>query len=395
MIIIDKRNTHSVTMMLGYMAGPRFEKEGKHGIAHLVEHLLVNHSDRFLSKKDGWKRFARMSEFDGQTFSEVVTYWVKTTPRFFHEGLESLLSILDLKREFDGKVFETEKSACKGASKMYSATSDVYSYIFDRAQSAIYAGHPLSNTEMGNENDVESITIDDCIQHYEKFYKNANPVLALCGNIPDSFDEIRLPQKVIDEKITFSHHSAKKSYEPSEIVEDYGNQTTEICIANRIDNNDRSMIFTMNVANAILSDNTVYGKLFETMRTKTGIAYDTRSKIKHFSDSSALFIYAGITNKSDEKKAVETIKNLCDSVPNLITQEEIDLVKEAHLEQLGMSFDQTEFEAEWLIKNSFALGKPICFDEYKKRINEVTLDSVLNATKMMLDPSKFTKVIIR
>lgn len=394
MLIIDKRNTHSVTMMLGYMAGPRFEPEGKHGIAHLVEHLLATHSERFLSTKEGWKRFARVSEFDGQTFSEIVTYWVKTTPRFFHEGLESLLGILDVKGNFDRKVFDTEKKACKGASKMYSATSDVYSYIFDRTQSAIYAGHSLSNTEMGNENDVESITIDDCADYYENFYKNANPVLALCGNIPDSFDETRLPQKIIEEKITFSSESGK-CYESSEVIEDYGNQTTEICIANRIDNNDRSKIFTMNVANAILSDSTVYSKLFETMRTNTGIAYDTRSKIKHFSDSSALFIYAGITNKSDEKKAIETIENLCFSLPKLITKDEIDLVKEAHLEQLGMSFDQTEFETEWLIKNSFAFGDAVDFKEYKKRINEVTLDEVLSATKMMFNPNKFTRVIIR
>lgn len=394
MLTIDKRNTHSVTMMLGYMAGPRFEPEDKHGIAHLVEHLLATHSERFLSTKEGWKRFARVSEFDGQTFSEIVTYWVKTTPRFFHEGLESLLGILDIKGNFDEKVFETEKKACKGASKMYSATSDVYSYIFDRTQSAIYAGHPLSNTEMGNEEDVESITVDDCIQHYENCYRNANPVLALCGNIPDSFDETRLPQKIIEGKISFFAKSGKH-YKPSEVIEDYGNQTTEICIANRIDNNDKPIIFAMNVANAILSDSTVYGKLFETMRTNTGIAYDTRSKIKHFSDSSALFIYAGITNKSDEKKAIETIENLCDSVPNQITQEEIELVKEAHLEQLGLCFDQTEFEAEWLIKNSFAFGDTVDFEEYKKRINEVTLDEALNAAKMMLNTDKFTRVIIR
>lgn len=393
MMILDKRNTHSLTMMLGYMAGPRFEPKGKHGIAHLVEHLLATHSERFLLKKDGWKRFARVSEFDGQTFSEIMTYWVKTTPRFFHEGLESLLGILDLKGNFDEKVFETEKNACKGASKMYSATSDVYSYIFNRTQSAIYSGHPLSNTETGNEDDVEPITIDDCIQHYENCYKNANPVLAICGNITDSFDQTKLP-RVNEEKITFPSESGK-CYEPSEVVEDYGNQATEICIANRIDNNDRTSIFAMNVANAILSDNTVYGKLFETMRTNTGIAYDTRSKIKHFSDSSALFIYAGITNKSDEKKAIETIENLCFSLPKQITEGEIELVKESHLEQLGMSFDQTEFEAEWLIKNCFAFGEIMDFEKYKKKINEVTLDEVLNAVKMLFNPDKFTKVIIR
>lgn len=393
MLTIDKRNTHSITMMLGYMAGPRFEPEGKHGIAHLVEHLLATYSERFLSKKDGWRRFARVSEFDGQTFSEIVTYWVKTTPRFFHEGLESLLGILDVKGDFDEKVFETEKKACKGASKMYSATSDVYSYIFDRTQSAIYAGHPLSNTEMGSEEDVDSITIDDCADYYENFYKNASPVLALCGNIPDDFDEKTLSGKLTGYKKAIT--GSGKKYEPSEVIEDYGNQTTEICISNRIDNNDRPMIFAMNVANAILSDNTVYGKLFETMRTNTGIAYDTRSKIKHFSDSSALFIYAGITNKSDEKKAVETIENLCESLPNQITQEELDLVKEAHLEQLGLCFDQTEFEAEWLIKNSFAFGDTMDFEEYKKKINGVTLDEVLNAAKTLFNPNKFTKVIIR
>lgn len=397
MLTISRKNTHSITMMLGYMAGPRFEPDGKHGIAHLVEHLLVTHSERFLSKKEGWKRFARVNEFDGQTFSEIVTYWVKTTPKFFHEGLEFLLSITNIKGSFDSKVFETEKSACKGASKMYSATSDVYSYIFDRTQSAIYSGHPLSNTEMGNEEDVESITIEDCIQHYENFYKNANPVLALCGNIPDSFDETRLPQNVIEEKMTIFNESGKyrKCYEPSEVIEEYGNQTTEICLANRIDGDNRPTVFALNIANAILSDNTVYGKLFETMRTSTGIAYDTRSKIKHFSDSSALFIYAGITDKSDEKRAIETIENLCISVPSQITEEELGLVKEAHLEQLGMSFDQTEFEAEWLARNSLVLGKPISFEDYKKGIGQVTFDEILAVAKTLFDPNKFTKVIIR
>lgn len=161
--------------------GSRDDPVTKSGLAHLLEHLMFQGTERY-----GAQEFDRILEASGGESNAYTTH----DRTVYHDAFspDALEIVLDMEADrhkalaLTNEILDKERDVI--LEERRSALEDSpYGRMLEALYETALAGTPYAWPVMGRAVDLGSITIDDCVKHHSHFHRPENLVLVVAGDI--------------------------------------------------------------------------------------------------------------------------------------------------------------------------------------------------------------------
>ena len=183
-VILQPSHTSSlISVWAWYRVGSGDERAGHTGISHWVEHMNFKGTAR-LSREDMTGIVERHGGFwNGYTWIDQTTY-VSTAHR---DALDDLL-LLESERMsaclYDAAECESERTVI--ISELQGAENDPDQVLETEVTAAAMKVHPYRHPTIGWRRDLETMTRDDLMGHYSRYYAPDNATVVIAGDVdPD------------------------------------------------------------------------------------------------------------------------------------------------------------------------------------------------------------------
>ncbi len=179
-IVHEDHSTPMAVMNIMYDVGARDEDPERTGFAHLFEHLMFGGSINV----PGYDEPLQMAggENNAYTTNDLTNYYIQLPS----QNLETafwLESDRMLSLAFDEKSLETQrKVVCEEFKEHY--LTKPYGDVWHRMRELAYKKHPYRWMTIGKElSHIENAKLEDVKNFFFKYYRPANAVLVVAGNV--------------------------------------------------------------------------------------------------------------------------------------------------------------------------------------------------------------------
>ena len=172
-----------ISVWAWYRVGSGDERAGLTGISHWVEHMNFKGTAK-LSREEMTDIVERHGGFwNGYTWIDQTTY-LATAHR---DALDDLL-LLESERmsacTYDAAECESERTVI--ISELQGAENDPDQVLDTEVTAAAFTTHPYRHPTIGWRKDLETMTRDDLVAHYQRYYAPDNAAVVIAGDIdPD------------------------------------------------------------------------------------------------------------------------------------------------------------------------------------------------------------------
>jgi len=191
-VIIYEKHTHpTVALNIIYDIGGHDDPLGKKGLAHVMARLMEEGSKNYKSQEHlaivestggysgfSWWQLEDYTEFQNTSTSDNLELLLKLESDRMSSLLINSESLKNAKNDAISKIEEDMQSP------FWEVTNAILS-MFPK-------NHPYSFNWVGNIDDIETISIDDCQNTYDEYFTPNNAILVIVGNVDplDSFNLI-------------------------------------------------------------------------------------------------------------------------------------------------------------------------------------------------------------
>ena len=181
-VVLSKNSTVPLCMIsMGFKVGAKNERDGEHGIAHLIEHLMFSGSknikqgdfDVLLSDKGG--------DSNAYTSHDLTNFQM-----IFPSNALEFAMWLDSDR-YNAFYFSDESIAIQKEvvleEKLQQIDNTPYGSVEEESSKRLFKDKGYSNTVIGLENDIKNVTPEILKRFYNKYYTASNAVLTITGDI--------------------------------------------------------------------------------------------------------------------------------------------------------------------------------------------------------------------
>jgi zinc protease len=185
LLTLVDRSAPVVSYHTWFRVGARHERDGKSGLAHLLEHLMFGALEDLPAGA-----FDRQMEEAGAETNAAT--WVDWTYYYANVPSSQLARVIDLESRRMGKLhlhpdaFRSEIDVVTNERK-YRVEDDIGGAVSERLYELAFARHAYGRPTIGRQQDIEALTLDDCAWFYRTYYAPNNATIVIAG----SFDEIK------------------------------------------------------------------------------------------------------------------------------------------------------------------------------------------------------------
>ena len=172
--IVEDDTRPVVTCQIAYRVGSSHEAPGRQGMAHLVEHLVVDRSfleSFYLSdtphanastSKDGTKYYATVPKAQ---LSALIASYARGMTQF------------DVSQE----AFDLEKEVVLG--EWARSANNARRLLYKKLYARMFAGHPYQYDILGHQDTIETFTLEQATTFHRRYYVPNNACLVIVGNV--------------------------------------------------------------------------------------------------------------------------------------------------------------------------------------------------------------------
>lgn len=374
-MVIDMPYMESIALGIWIGAGGRYENKKTAGMSHFLEHMV------FKGTKTKSTRHIKESiegiggSLNGFTDEEMTCYFVKVPKKFINLGLD-VLSDMVINPRLSRSDLDKERGVIFEEIKMYRDRPD--HYVHQLLSELLWPGHPLGMPLVGTEKTLAKIDKPHIHEFKDRFHTPENIVICACGQIDEDLflkdvrrhfsrlERATLPRfKKFVLKQKRSHFDfCKRETEQTHLVMGFHNVSRF--------HPDK---YTSRLLHILLGGN-MSSRLFHEVREKRGLAYDISTSIKHYTDTGAFLISAGVDNKKLIKSLEVIIKELRRIKKMRVQDDEFQRAKDFYKGQLFMGLEDTLNRMIWIGEKLIVKDINYNIDEIVDSINLVTPDMV-------------------
>lgn len=180
-IVLEDHSAPVFSFQTWFKVGSRFEKKGKTGIAHLFEHLMFKGTEAYPHGV-----FDRILEESGAQ-SNAAT-WLDWTYYYENIGSEFLELVVKLESDrmknliLNEEQLASEREVVKNERRLRvdnDPSGKMYETLFELA----FQSHPYGLPTIGYMEDLDAITLKDCLEFYRLYYSAGNAILVVVGDV--------------------------------------------------------------------------------------------------------------------------------------------------------------------------------------------------------------------
>jgi zinc protease len=180
-VVIPDHRTPVVTHMVWYRVGSADETPGKSGLAHFLEHLLFKGTkknpqglfSKTVARIGGNENAFTTSDYTGY-FQRVSRDHLKQMMEFESDRMTGLV--------LTDEVVKPELQVVLEEYNMRVANNPG-ARLSEQMEAALYLNHPYGRPVIGWRHEIESLTRDDAIAFYKRFYTPNNAILIVAGDV--------------------------------------------------------------------------------------------------------------------------------------------------------------------------------------------------------------------
>lgn len=371
---MPQRNSAALGIWIG--AGGRYEDGSNKGIAHLLEHLCFKGTGKYSAVQIKEKIEGVGGSLNAFTSEEFTCYLTKIIAKHLPLAVD-VLSDMVLNPLLALKDMEKEKSVILEEIKMYRDLPQAY--VNELLDELLWPGHPLGMNLAGTLESVSAMRREQLTGFYGKLYHPENIVISIGGDIEHKkaldliagiFSKAAVKPRVNFKKVSLSQNSPRsklfyKQTEQSHLAIGY--------LSCKREHPDKHAVGLLHI---ILGAN-MSSRLFNEVREKKGLAYEIGTQHRHFYDTGAFFIHAGVDNRKVLSALSTILKEMKRIAQSPVSRSEFSRAKEYYTGQLLMSLEDTLDHMLWMGEQESALGRIKSAQDILLEINKVTIEDLL------------------
>lgn len=394
--VVTSRMDHvkSASLIVYVGAGSRHESDEQAGISHFLEHMVFKGT----SKRPDPVEITQEVEgvggmLNAATSRENTNYWVKV-PSAHLEGAFDVIGDMLRNSVFDPVEIDKERGVIVEEIRGIDDTPD--DLIHDVIDDLIWTGQSVGRSVIGSEETVRSVTRQDLIDYLTAQYRPDRIVISAAGDI-DHERVLRmtdryfgdLPPSGVD---TFVHTTCGQDSPRVRLVQRPTNEA-HLCLGLPALPYTDDRRFTQDMIDAILSSG-MSSRLFREIRERLGLAYEVYSYFREYSDVGQGVVYAGI----DPQRTTETVKAVLREFEKLRTErvpeDELRRTKELRKGRIEMGLEDSRSVAGWIGSQELIFSDILTPDEVIERIESVTSDDILDLSRRLFLPNRFSLAVV-
>ncbi len=396
LLVIPDRRAPVVTHMIWYKVGSADDPQGRSGIAHFFEHLMFKGTSTYPNNEFSSAVAAIGGRENAFTSWDYTAYYQKVAPsaladmmRFEADRMSNLVITED--------VFLPERDVVleERSGRVDRSPSAILSE-FSRA--ALHVNHPYSVPIIGWEHEIKTLTMEDALAFYERWYQPWNAIVVVAGDV-DPQETLKLAQ-ITYGKIVATTKPLERTWtsSPAPVVSQnlvYKDERVTQPSWQRMFRVPSYQVAEQGEAEALDLLSTIMGGsatsrfqkeiiLEQELATAAGAFYQGSSR-----DMTSFGFYAvprGDTKLADVSKAME------DQVDRLlkdgVTQRELDRARQAYLKSIIYSQDSQVTLAR-IFGSVLTIGGSVeDLTSWPDRLKKVTVEDVNRVARKYLDRNR-------
>lgn len=396
-VLVPQENTHSVTVLVLYPVGSRYESAKMSGVSHYIEHLMFKGTKKRKNTLVLTREIDRLgAEYNAFTSKDYTGYYIKTDGHYTETTLDILSDML-FNSTFDATEMEREKKVIVEELRMYK--DNPLMNIDNVFEDLFYAGSPLGRDIGGTEKSVMSYKRHDVLGFRDKYYDPCNMTVIVAGHVTE--DAKKYIEKYFGQKK--SKHQANHTFKSFNLGP--GGKSDRITVQPKQTDQVQLMLGfpgfryqskenpIAGVMNTILGGS-MSSRLFIQIRERRGLAYMIRSGAENFQDTGYLYVSAGLEGKNINK-AIEVIQKEIEKLKDKgVTSQELKDAKTHIRGAMTLSMENSSTQASFYGHQALFAKKVISPEEKLKKIEKVTGEQIQDLAKKVFNMNKMRVAII-
>jgi predicted Zn-dependent peptidase len=408
MRVVSQHMPHarSVAVALFVGVGSRFEDEPQAGLSHLLEHLVFKGTRAHPVHGTLSEAIESCGGSANASTDHELTVYSSRVPRAqAARGLEVVaeLALRPLLRQAD---LAAEKPVIVDEIRMYvDSPSDHVFSIFDQL---LFGRHPLGREIAGTPRSVRRATRGAVVEHWQRWYRPDNLVLAVAGAI--GHDEVVRAADAWWDASTVSWlatetDSAAGTHRllipkpqpgneppvfspPGSVRLDYRRLAqANLCLGMPGVSRDDPDRWTLDLLAAVLGDG-MGSRLFLELRERRSLAYDVSTFASTFADCGTFGINAGFDPDQADRVVTAILEQLERVIQEPVTAAELERARAYTRGRLELRMEETGSVAAWLGTGEMLLPRILTFEEVIDKLEAVTSEDLLRVARRLIRPDQ-------
>lgn len=393
----------SVVIQFHFDVGPGDEAPHERGMAHLVEHLVLNATPSFPAPNGLGRAFrARGGWINGAT-SHTGTTLVARVPAA--EASFAMRSLAEAVTQplFTEPVFESERRAI--LAEIASCQNDNYQRLYDALSLRLEPNTTLGRSIAGTEDDVKHLTFEHAQRFFDRLYRANRLIITIAGNLrdPDLFlaeaDDCLAPfaQKRPAPTKTALALPAPLPTGPQAILTTADEGRPESSFLAMFHGpgsaGDRVTALALEPAADLLASGDDC-RLMDELRWKRGLIYSIHYDVDRYPERSLFSIGFSCPHTSLKECGEATLTELRTMVARTPT-DWVEHWKRRRTGRLLCAIDDPEYRADRMLFDVMMTGSARAITDTIKEIHAVTPSQIEQATRQWLNPEQIAFGVVR
>ncbi|PIS05121.1 MAG: hypothetical protein COT81_02750 [Candidatus Buchananbacteria bacterium CG10_big_fil_rev_8_21_14_0_10_42_9] len=386
--------TDSVTVLVYFGVGSRYETKKINGVSHFLEHLFFKGTVRRPTSFDLTKELDSVgAEYNAFTSKDHTAYYVKTSADQVELAFDILSDML-LNSKFDPDEVNRERGVVVEELNMYEDNPMIH--IDTVLENCIFGNQPLGWDIGGPRQVIKLVPRQAILDYKDTFYQAQNMVIAVTGKVSvkkarqlaKKYFNLMLSRPVPKAKKVKLHQKTARAllhYKKTE-------QSTMAVGFPAFDFNDPRLP-AVSLLGIILGGN-MSSRLFVEVREKHGLAYSVKAGVSGYADTGVFEIIAGVDSKRI-KQAIEVILAELQKVKRYgVTAKELTMAKRYFKGQVTLALEDSAKVADWYGKQLILKNKLDTPQARIKKMERVTGPQVRKVSQLIFKQAKLNLAII-
>lgn len=369
--------THSATVLLLVDVGSRAEQGRMVGAAHFLEHMIFKGTQKRTARQVNVELDSLGAIYNAFTGKEYTGYWIKTAPENLSAALE-ILSDLTLHATLPAEEITKERTAIVEEINMHEDWAA--SHLITLLEELLYEGTALAHDIAGTRESVLNLQKKDLVGFRRTHYGVDNMVLSVAGNfnrpvvqktIQRLFQNIPPTKPAAREKKL----PVTNTVVPRIRVQFRRSAQTHLALGFTTFPFNHPKTDALKILSVILGGN-ASSRLYESVRERSGLAYEIHAFTESFKDTGYLGIQGGFGND----QATSALRLIIDELIRLktdgITAEELENAQKYLRGKIALALEGSDDWANFLGLQALRRQKILTPAAKIDKINRVKKETV-------------------
>ncbi|HTW96656.1 MAG TPA: pitrilysin family protein [Candidatus Methylomirabilis sp.] len=385
--------TKTITVMMMFGTGSKYESLSNNGISHFLEHMFFKGtSNRPSAQKISQELDALGCEYNAFTAKEYTGYWIKIDSTKISPAMDILSDML-LYSNFSAAEIEKERGVIIEEINMYHENPMMY--VEDLFETCLYGDTPAGREIAGPKENILQMPRASFLEYFKSQYGFNSAVLCLAGKVDKKTERLaekyfgKMPESIFKDKLKTPDEQQK----PQVIIYFKEGKQAVISLGVRAFDTYHRDKTILKVLSVILGGS-MSSRMFTEVREKRGLAYFVHTTSELYTDTGYLTTQAGIPVGKQDQAIKVILAEYKKISQQLVSPAELKRAKDLIRGRTIIGFEESDNVANWYAKQAVLKEEMQSPEQFFAELEKVKASDIRRVAKKIFVDQKLNLAVI-